>query len=83
MNQLKPNKLIEIFNWIKAGLIYHNAFTQTGPLIEQMKYANHITRDTQTAGFQVIGSHRIFTAQIQFSYIYTEIAKFHFILDHL
>lgn len=38
---------------ILSGLVYHNAFTQTGPLIEHMKYAKHVTRDTQTVGFHV------------------------------
>lgn len=30
------------------GIEYHNAYSQTGPLKERLKYDNLITRDSQT-----------------------------------
>lgn len=31
-----------------TGIEYHNAFSQTGPLIDRLKYDKLVTRDTQT-----------------------------------
>lgn len=45
-------------NWmfVLTAVEYHNAFTQTGPLLQNMKLTNIVTRDTQTAIVQPVGS---------------------------
>lgn len=42
---------IAILNQI--GTVYHNAYTQTGPIKEQIKFSGLVTRDTQTSGLEV------------------------------
>lgn len=42
--------------FVLTAVEYHNAFTQTGPLLQNMKLTNIVTRDTQTAIVQPVGS---------------------------
>lgn len=39
--------------FLQIGTVYHNAYTQTGPIKEQIKYSGLVTRDTQTSGLKV------------------------------